>query len=43
MKPDDGSEVLVKDAAMLLQGEGLLFIGRPFKNERRGAVRYEAF
>jgi len=26
-----------------LKGRGLLFFGRPFKGERRGGVRYEAF
>ena len=41
--PDNGSEQLVKNGSMLLKGRGLLFLGRPFKGERRGGVRFEVF
>ena len=40
---DDGVEVLVKNRSAVLTGKGLLFFGRPFKGERRGGVRYEAY
>lgn len=40
---DDGTELLVKNGSALLKGKGLLFFGRPFKGERRGGVRFEAF
>ena len=41
--PDDGTETLVKNASIFLMGKGLLFFGRPFKGDRRGGVRYEAY
>jgi len=41
IKPDDGAETLIKNGSIPLKGKGLLFFGRPYKNERRGAVRYE--
>lgn len=41
--PDKGAETLVKNASIFLMGKGLLFFGRPFKGERRGSVRYEAY
>lgn len=41
--PDTGDEFLVKNNFVVLKGKGLLFFGRPFKGERRGAVRFEAF
>lgn len=41
--PDEGEEFLVKNNFVVLKGSGLLFFGRPFKGERRGAVRFEAF
>ena len=41
--PDEGAEMLVKSASAKLTGKGLLFFGRPFKGERRGSVRYEAY
>jgi adenylate cyclase len=40
---DEGVEVLVKNRSAILKGKGLMFFGRPFKGERRGAVRYEAY
>jgi adenylate cyclase len=40
---DDGTELLVKNGSAPLKGKGLLFFGRPFKGERRGGVRFEAF
>ncbi|MBL0208691.1 MAG: FHA domain-containing protein [Propionivibrio sp.] len=41
--PDTGEEFLVKNNFVVLKGKGLLFFGRPFKGERRGAVRFEAY
>jgi len=41
--PDIGEEFLVKNNFVVLKGKGLLFFGRPFKGERRGAVRFEAY
>ena len=40
---DDGTELLVRKSSAPLKGKGLLFFGRPFKGERRGGVRFEAF
>jgi hypothetical protein len=40
---DEGVEVLVKKKSAILLGKGLLFFGRPFKGDRRGGVRYEAY
>ena len=40
---DDGVEFLVKSNSVTLKGKGLLFFGRPFKGERRGSVRFEAY
>ena len=41
--PDEGTECVVRNKSVPLKGRGLLFFGRPFKGERRGGVRYEAF
>ena len=41
--PDTGEEFLVKNSFVVLKGKGLLFFGRPFKGERRGAVRFEVY
>jgi adenylate cyclase len=43
IKPDDGTETLVKNDSAVLMGKGLLIFGRPFSGERRGSVRYEAY
>lgn len=40
---DDGVEFLVKGKSVALKGKGILLFGRPFRGERRGGVRYEAF
>ena len=40
---DEGTELLVKNGSVTLKGKGLLIFGRPFKGERRGGVRFEAF
>jgi len=39
--PDNGEEQLVKNGSTVLKGRGLLFLGRPFKGERRGGIRFE--
>jgi hypothetical protein len=36
-------EILVKNSGVALNGEGMIFFGRPFKGERRGCIRYESF
>ena len=41
--PDLGEVVVVKNTSFVLKGKGLLFFGRPFKGERRGGVRFEAY
>ena len=41
--PDVGEEFLVKSNSVVLRGKGLLFFGRPYKGERRGGVRFEAY
>ena len=40
---DIGEDRVVKNASVLLRGTGLLFLGRPYKGERRGGVRFEVY
>ena len=39
--PENGEPHTVKNASCPLNERGLLFFGRPFKGDRRGAVRFE--
>ncbi|MEO8409869.1 MAG: FHA domain-containing protein [Propionivibrio sp.] len=41
--PDSGDDRVVKNGSVMLRGKGLLFLGRPYKGERRGGVRFEVF
>ena len=40
---DNGEERLVKSDRVVLTGRGLLLLGRPFRGERRGGIRFECF
>ena len=39
---DEGKARLVKNEAVALYGNGLIFFGRPFNGERRGGARFES-
>ena len=40
---DNGEERLIKSDRVILTGRGLLLLGRPFRGERRGGIRFECF
>ncbi|MDR0577980.1 MAG: FHA domain-containing protein [Candidatus Accumulibacter sp.] len=38
---EDKQELLIKNSSVALKSSGMIFLGRPFKGERRGGIRYE--